>query len=147
MACNIGIPVERYLQITQLAKRNGTSIVDVVSDFVNAAITAGHLPDALPRWVIARSASEVVFECSDSAIRRCWNPTVARKVAATLEHLSEPATVKKRSHEPSIDLTIERRGPGVLIVCNETGASRVVARSVAADIARLLRKAAEETQP
>ncbi|MCO6048380.1 hypothetical protein NGM99_01070 [Mesorhizobium sp. RP14(2022)] len=144
MARTIGLPQEIYLQVMRLADLSGLSIVDLVSKLVKAEALSRRLPLELPCWRVKSDEQAVIFECADAGIHRRWSLETARQAADTLEGLSvQPPASKPSSTLVVADLLFERRGPGVRIRCSLTGASRMMARCVAVELAALLRHAAD----
>lgn len=139
---NIGVPVERHRQLQRLAEIDRKSLADVIGDFIGDAIHAERLPDEMPGWIIERIGDHVRFIIEDAGIERKLKLCDAIGVAETLERLAVPAGSVKAVLDVDTDLQLERRGTSVKIIDTETKAFRAVARSVAQDVAHLLRKAA-----
>lgn len=138
----IKLPNERVLQLQALADADGLSIADTIGNLINKAIFDGRLTDQLPGWKVERAGSQVHFENLEAGLSKRWTPDIATGVADTLDKMTKPGASSKAVLDLDADLQFERRGVSVKLIDREAGIDIAVARSIASDLANLIRKAA-----
>jgi predicted transcriptional regulator len=139
---NIQLPAEHHRRLQQIADAEGSSIVDVIADFIRAAIEVDRIPDELPGWAIERTPRGVHFAALDAEISTTLRPAVAAGLADAFDRLSIRGATAKAVLDLDAGLKVERRGTSVRLTDISTGNQRAVARSVAREIAHKLRDAA-----
>ncbi|TPW26395.1 hypothetical protein [Pararhizobium mangrovi] len=140
---NVGLPVERHAQLAALAHRDGTSLADTIGGFLTTAIHEGRIADELPGWTVERVGNTVRLAHPESDLHLRMKRSTAKSVADLLDRMAEPAGTQNAGWlDLDESFEILRRGTSVKITDTTTGAYRAVARSIAGDLARLLRKAA-----
>ncbi|KRB31711.1 hypothetical protein [Mesorhizobium sp. Root172] len=137
---NIGLPLERYRQLQQIAALDGVTVVDVVSDFINDAIAAGRIPDSLPGWTVRHKSNgtvQLATEVSDFDVTMSKASAVV--LADEIDRLAQPNVKAKAILDLDANVKIERTGPALALTDINSGARYTAARNVMVDIARLLR--------
>ncbi|MBE7183432.1 MAG: hypothetical protein INR68_03375 [Methylobacterium mesophilicum] len=137
----IGVPPERFQQIKTLADRRGRNMADTIGDLVNLAIDRNELEPELPGWNIESYQDGVLFENAEMDLTRQWSKPVALSLAETLEAMTQPGERLKGCLNMDARLQLDRWGTNVRLTDTETKAQRHLPRSIAADIARLIRRA------
>jgi hypothetical protein len=149
----IKVPAERGAQLKRLAAARGTTMVAVISEWINREIAAGNLPDTVPGFDVAvvKSHGGKAHVALTIGTYPC-KPLTADDANAVADALT--AAVERGAGTLNCDLadwigvTIDRIGVGVTIEATRwpSGESvrKVVSRAIAADLARLLRIAAKK---
>jgi hypothetical protein len=139
------LPRERALQLKALAKVRSITMTELIAGLINDAIAAGELPDQVPGfWVgaidVQNDSPVIKFEMDGKAMQ--FLPAGAREVADALEAaVRDPAVYVTMPGQTRV--TVQRQGSGIAIVAGlEDKVRRVVAPSIAGDLARQLRRAA-----
>lgn len=154
------LPGPRGKQLQALAKARGQSVADIMTDVIHASIVAGELPDVTPGHEVTRNEDGSVSLLIDH-YQLSMEPAGAMSLAETIENVLQ--CPGKRIIDVAvrpIPVEVARAGAGIAIEVSgrqsrdlhaivlgrepspPPRARSVMALSIAADIARQLRKAA-----
>ncbi len=149
MSVQVILPDERADQLRQLATSLNVSMADAVGVLLNRAIADGLLPDEVPGVTVKRKGKTVHVDLG--AFAQAMPVPAAKDLADRLLAFADPkqsqvAALTERVRGLNADLLdslkIVRRGAAIKIV-NPEGHEKTVSRSIAADIARAIGKAAQ----
>jgi len=131
---------DRYAQLEAFAVSLGVSLAEAVAVMLNREIAAGHLNEDLPGVIVQRHGDNVALSI-ENVYARVLPIDVALGVAAGLERTAAPGLL--RIVNLDADLEIARKGRGVIVTDFASRNSRSFTSSLALDLARLIRKAAQ----
>jgi hypothetical protein len=137
----IKVPDERAAQLKALADSEGITITDLIGRFINREIKAGRLPDETPGFRFTPNGKEIYVDIEGIKTLTISGGD-ALSVAKGLERVARTGGAFLDMDAPG-QPKIGCVGSGVYLEFSGAGAKgrRVVARSVALDIARQLRSA------
>lgn len=139
-ATTIMIPTERHHQLAAIGSALNLSMAETVARLVRSEIAAGTIPADLPGIKVERVADAVRVTIDDNT-----ETTYSKGGAVELADAIERASSGKPMNvlDLDADFAVERRGNGVKVSVPFTGTARAFSRDVAADLAALIRAAAE----
>jgi hypothetical protein len=136
------LPVERALQLKQLAKSRGLSITDLIGEMVRAEFRTRNIIYEIPGYKIYVSGGKIRFDVADVKTFRL-RPNEAAKIAESLERTAVSGGVITMTVDGA-DLKISRIGGGVsLQVLDRDGSKsrRVTTPGIVQDLVEQLRGA------
>jgi hypothetical protein len=139
----IKIPDERAAQLKTLADNEGITVTDLLGRFINREIKAGRLPDETPGFRFKRQDHKVYVEI-DGVKATPISCDDARSLAKHLERVAKGGGAFLDMDTPG-QPEVGRVGTGIYLKFSGAGANgrRVMAPSVALDVARQIRRAAQ----
>lgn len=139
----VSLPIERVTQLRALADVGGTTIVGLIESLINRAIEEGELPDELPGYRVEGSGGFV----SVTIPGHTFFPLLvdfARKLAAVV------ASGGKFLFPDGSTMLVLRVGRGIAIGAKDKDgnlfAKSTMTPAMAADLARMIRKAADASE-
>ena len=139
----IKLPSERVEQLRLLSKQRDMPIADLIAEFIRDQISKGNLTPDLPTIEVRRT--EKTIEIDFDGFVRVLDHKLAAAYAVTLRWYSKPKAAGM--HSAIVDLAqdlsgahhvgISRQGVGIKVT-GDNGKSRVLAASVARDLADII---------
>jgi hypothetical protein len=139
----IQVPIPLHAQLKALAKARDTTMTGVLAAFVQQAVKAGEIDEAIPGFELTAERGRITLGKHLVAL----TPEHARELADNLEAAIEPSggpprRVHRLSPADEGFAVVTRRGTGIEIDTGN-GVRSVVTPAIARDLARQLRKAAK----
>jgi hypothetical protein len=137
------IPTEYHAMLERLSEIEGSTMSDVIANFLRQAIAAGRLPDQLPGWRVEHLPDGSVRFCVEEIdLDVKLSAETAEALARDLEEYARPGSGRAALLNLDTNFVIERRGTGMTIrhVDLPGDVKKSFSRSVAIDVARLLRR-------
>lgn len=153
MPTHIVIADEHAAQIRQLAEKLGITRAEAVGVLLKDAIAAGRIEDGVPGFEIVREGEAVTIEAVGKFVRemsrdqaRQYSKAIRAAITPAADNPLMPAVDASRLTRDLLEanLAVARRGGSVKLRDPATGAEKTLAPSVAADVARLIDKAAAD---
>ena len=137
------LPLPLHTQLRALAQARGTTMTEIIADVIAKAIEGGELRDETPGVEIVVTDETITLRAGDLTLP-AMTMAEARDVANYLEEVVARTIVRGIMLESGAVLTVRRRGSGVSLEPDPRGEQRhVMAPTVARDLARQIRKAAD----
>lgn len=149
MAYMLKLPDERGAQLKMIAEREGKTVVDVVTDHINAKVAEGVIAADLPGVTIAKTADGLKIELPGFGGE--VSASEAAKLADGLREAGAPLTPADRERKQRLleglgaltGIKVERMASGVRLVSPITGQKYPLNFGVAADLANQIDRAAK----
>ena len=136
----ITIATERHHQLTAISKSLNLSMGEIIARLVRTEIAAGTIPAELPGIKVERLADTVCITIDDNSATT-YTKADAAELADAIERASSGQAINLLDLDSNF--AVERRGNGVKVSVPLTGTARAFSRDVAADLAQMVRAAAE----
>lgn len=135
---HIGLPVERIKQLELIAKAKGTTIPNLIGDYIRTEIAAGTIPADIPGIEVVKAPDSITIRAQGvSVVIPMGEGQTVADLLRTASEVSDPAR-KKRWLEGAAALSgvrVKRAGNGIKVISNTTGNEFPLSLSVATDVA------------
>jgi len=137
MGSVIKVPKERAEQLRMLSRRRQMPIADLIGEYVNAQIAAGHLPAELPGFAIERTGDTIIFGAGTFSADLSVQD--AARLGAALRDCADGSIDEVRLCQ---GLRVLRNGRGLSLKHRGAAEERTMSRGIARDLGEWLLRVA-----